>query len=46
MTHPYTPFGEVDFSLIDQRIFYPRRDPQARPPAWCGRSFLPGGAGH
>jgi pimeloyl-ACP methyl ester carboxylesterase len=32
MTHPYTPFGEVDFSLIDQRIFYPRRDPHARPP--------------
>jgi len=32
MTHPYTPFAEVDFSLIDQRIFYPRRDPQGRPP--------------
>jgi uncharacterized protein len=32
MTHPDTPFAEVDYSLIDQRIFYPRRDPQARPP--------------
>ena len=32
MTHPYTPFAEVDFSLIDQRIFYPRRDPHTRPP--------------
>ena len=32
MSDPYTPFAEVDFSLIDQRIFHPRRDPHGRPP--------------
>jgi pimeloyl-ACP methyl ester carboxylesterase len=32
MPNPYTPFADVDFSLIDQRIFYPRRDPHGRPP--------------
>ncbi len=41
MTHPYTPFGEVDFSLIDQRIFYPRRDPQARPPLGAENHSFP-----
>ena len=40
MTHPSTPFGEVDFSLIDQRIFYPRRDPQARPPVGAEDHFF------
>lgn len=32
MPNPYIPFADVDFFLIDQRIFYPRRDPHARPP--------------
>ena len=32
MTNP-TPFSDVDISLIDRRIFYPRRDPFSPPPA-------------
>ena len=40
MTHPYTPFAEVDFSLIDQRIFFPRSDPFSSPPEGASDQFF------